>query len=85
MKQTETAIGYLPHMTFVEMSEPCSVASMQKLADAVDSVLPGQIVLAIAEKIVMLHDIKSFCGFSGHELVHSETKDEKHHFWIRKG
>jgi len=82
---TDKTIDHLPHSVTVEMSGQCDVTALQQLADAVDSIVSGQIVLATSAKKSFLDEIASFCGFTGHELVHNETRGNKLHLWIRKG
>lgn len=49
------------------------------------SMLPGEVLLVIADDPATTRDMPSFCQFMDHTLLRAECDSKPYRYWIKKG
>ena len=68
---------------FVDISGTDCAVPFSKLNDALDVLLPGQILMAVSKKQALQSDIPAFCRLRNLQLIDQGELDEMFYFLIK--
>lgn len=77
-------IESLTYDVYVDISGLDCGAPFSKLTEAVKSLEPGNILLAVTQKAAMQSDVPSYCRQMNMELVEQGEDNERYYFLIRE-
>lgn len=77
-------IGTIPCDMYVDITGSDCAVPMSKLAEAVNALEAGKVMLAVSEKKAMQADVPSCCNQMNLELIEQGQSDDQYYFLIRK-
>ena len=77
------SIESIPCDIFVDISGTDCAVPFSKLSDALDVLLPGQVLMAVSGKQALQSDIPAFCRLRKLQLVEQGEVDEMFYFLIK--
>jgi tRNA 2-thiouridine synthesizing protein A len=74
----------LPYDQQLDTSELTCPLPILKAKQALKTMQPGEVLRVISTDPSSLTDFRAFAKQTGHELIDSQTLEEKYVFWVRK-
>ena len=68
---------------YVDISGTDCAAPYSKLSDALEALLPGQVLMAVSKKQALLSDVAAFCQQQNLQLVEQGEIDDMLYFLIK--
>jgi len=78
------SLNAIPCDLFVDISGTDCAVPFSKLNDALEVLLPGQILMAVSQKQALQNDIPAFCRQRNLQLVDQGEAENQFYFLIKK-
>jgi TusA-related sulfurtransferase len=73
----------IPCDLYVDISGTDCAVPFSKLSDAIEALLPGQVLMAVSGKQALQSDVPAFCRLRKLELVEQGEVDDMFYFLIK--